>query len=357
MKRLYPFTHRAEVIPGRGTSTDDCLLLKGVIVAETRAVKTLHSIQPAKKARRRTWQRSSFFSPPRMVLLMATAIFVCEIFDMVLLYHLPPISPMLEAIIDASILLLLLTPFYLFFYCPFWQEHQQFSQEVRYLSRKLMDSIEMERKRLSHDLHDQCGQTLAALQIEMEVLRKGLDENDVQQQEQARLINSLATKLINDLREVIYQIRPAALDHMGLVQALHTLMADFSKSHPDIKVSEVCKVAEKKLNKLSEAEAVALYRICQEGLNNISKHAQATEASIQVGVSDSKVFLEITDNGIGFDVHQRGDDRERGPQGIGLLGIRERVAELGGKFSIVAEPGKGSNLSIELPIYAEGTNG
>ena len=336
---------------------DGCLLLKGVVMAETRVVKALHSVQPANKARRRTWQRSSFFSPPRMVLLMATAIFVCEISDMILLYHLPPVSPMLEAIIDASILLLLLTPFYLIFYCPFWQEHQQFSQEVRYLSRKLMDSIEMERKRLSHDLHDQCGQTLAALQIELEVLRKGLDEKDVQQQEQARVINNLAASLINELREVIYQIRPVALDQMGLVLALRTLMADFSKIHPDIKVSEVCKVAEKKLNKLSEAEAVALYRICQEGLNNISKHAQATEASVQTGISDSKVFLEIKDNGIGFDVHQRGVDRGRGPQGIGLLGIRERVAELGGKFFLVAEPGKGSNLRIELPICAEGKNG
>jgi signal transduction histidine kinase len=299
-------------------------------------------------------RRHKTLTPLGMALLMACSIFICEVGVMFVLSNLPPLSREYEAIIDSTILLTFLTPFYFLLYRPFWEEHKQFEGEIQHLSQKLLSSAEEERKRISHDLHDQCGQTLTAIQFGMDALRKSMPGHLLQQKEDIRDIVKSISQLGNEIREITYQLRPAMLDEMGLVSALRSLVSEVSRQHPNLDINEeyACGKLKKKL--LPNIE-VTLYRTCQESLNNIIKYAQASEVSIILGRQETHVVLSVQDNGIGLDTRKLGSTA-KSRQGIGLLGMRERVAALQGEFEIISEPGKGTSIIVALPV-SEDENG
>ena len=299
-------------------------------------------------------RRRKALTPLGMVLLMACAIFICEVGVMFVLSNLPPLSREYEAIIDSTILLTFLTPFYFLLYRPFWEEHKQFEGEIQHLSQKLLSSAEEERKRISHDLHDQCGQTLTAIQFGMDALRKSMPGHLLQQKEDIRDIVQSISQLGNEIREITYQLRPAMLDEMGLVSALRSLVSEVSRQHPTLDINEEYAVGKLKKKLLPNIE-VALYRTCQESLNNIIKYAQASEVSIILGRQETHVVLSVQDNGIGLDTRKLGSNT-KSRQGIGLLGMRERVAALQGEFEIISEPGKGTSIIVALPV-SEDENG
>lgn len=297
------------------------------------------------KNRARPWKGPVPLSPKRMALLMGLAVFFCEAFAMLLIAQLPELSGVTEVLVDSSILLVLLTPLYLFYYRPFWSEHQTFSREVSFLSRKLLRTVEEERKRVSHELHDQCGQTLTALQFGLEALRKGMTEECDEAKEQVRELTALVGQLSNEMREVTHSLRPALLEQIGLEAALRSLIAEFSRLHSEIEISEsYCGEGGDRAKYDDEVE-LALYRICQECLNNISKHALADKVIVRLEEDDEWVVLNMGDHGCGFDPRQGGDQRK----GFGLLGIRERVADLGGTFRLSTGVGKGTFITVELP--------
>jgi signal transduction histidine kinase len=299
-------------------------------------------------------RRRKALTPLGMALLMACAIFICEVGVMFVLSNLPPLSREYEAIIDSTILLTFLTPFYFLLYRPFWEEHKQFEGEIQHLSQKLLSSAEEERKRISHDLHDQCGQTLTAIQFGMDALRKSMPGHLLQQKEDIRDIVKSISQLGNEIREITYQLRPAMLDEMGLVSALRSLVSEVSRQHPTLDINEEYAVGKLKM-KLPPNIEVALYRTCQESLNNIIKYAQASEVSIILGRQETHVVLSVQDNGIGLDTRKLGSTA-KSRQGIGLLGMRERVAALQGEFEIISEPGKGTSIIVALPV-SEDENG
>lgn len=299
-------------------------------------------------------RRRKALTPLGMALLMACAIFICEVGVMFVLSNLPPLSREYEAIIDSTILLTFLTPFYFLLYRPFWEEHKQFEGEIQHLSQKLLSSAEEERKRISHDLHDQCGQTLTAIQFGMDALRKSMPGHLLQQKEDIRDIVKSISQLGNEIREITYQLRPAMLDEMGLVSALRSLVSEVSRQHPTLDINEEYAVGKLK-KKLPPNIEVALYRTCQESLNNIIKYAQASEVSIILGRQETHVVLSVQDNGIGLDTRKLGSTA-KSRQGIGLLGMRERVAALQGEFEIISEPGKGTSIIVALPV-SEDENG
>jgi signal transduction histidine kinase len=289
-----------------------------------------------------------------MALLMACAIFICEVGVMFVLSNLPPLSREYEAIIDSTILLTFLTPFYFLLYRPFWEEHKRFEGEIQHLSQQLLSSAEEERKRISHDLHDQCGQTLTAIQFGMDALRRSIPEHHLQQKEDIRDIVKLISQLGNEIREITYQLRPTMLDEMGLVSALRSLVSDISRQHPTLDINEEYSVG-KMEKKLPQSIEVALYRTCQESLNNIIKYAQASEVSIILERQEAKILLSVQDNGVGLDTRKL-EPTAKSRQGIGLLGMRERVTALQGEFEIISEPWKGTSIIVALPV-SEDENG
>ena len=153
---------------------------------------------------------------------------------------LPNISGVVEGVLDATILLVLLSPLYLLFYRPFWQEHQNFSREVKHLSRKLMKTAEDERKRISHDLHDQCGQTLTALQFGFDALRRSLPESCDESKTQIKELSGILSQLGNELREVTHRLRPDLLDQLGLKERSR----DYRGAKPDSRRATVPAPAE-----------------------------------------------------------------------------------------------------------------
>ena len=303
------------------------------------------------------WPRRSPLSPKHMLAVMALAIFLCELGVMSLLYILPPIKPIMEAIVDSSVLLLSLLPIYFFLYRPFWNEHQQFSTEVCVLSRKLMKSVEEERKRISCELHDQFGQTLTALKFRTDALRKSLPQENTDQQDQVREMSHIITQLSNELREVTSLLRPETLDELGLVPAIQNLAADFRAVHPEVQIDEHYELDDRVNSGLNEAVELALYRVCQECLNNIGKYAGANLVTIFLEQQAGKILLVVTDDGVGFTVRRCHGGRREGRQGIGLLGMRERVDDLGGAFDLITQPGSGTIVKVVIPIASEGDNG
>jgi len=287
---------------------------------------------------------------------MALAVYFCEALDMLLIQQLPSMPATVEALLDATFLMFLLTPIYLFFYRPFWREHQDFSSAVSLLSRKLIRTAEDERKRVSHELHDQCGQTLTALQYSMEALGKSMPEDCTQTRAEIGNLSKLLMQLSNEIREITYSLRPALLEQIGLVSALQNLVFEFSKKQPQIEVSASYNLDKKILDRLDEDTVLVLYRVCQECLNNILKHAKASHVIIRLESRESHVVLNMGDKGVGFDPWVKMSISKGRNQGIGLLGIRERVAELGGKFTLSAKVGVGTFITIELPIEPEGCN-
>jgi len=288
--------------------------------------------------------------PSRIAIVIAVVVVTCETLIMFLLEVLHPMPIPIPALVDSSILLACLAVFYIVYFRPFWDQHQQFALEVSHLSRCLMSSVEDERKRLSHDLHDQCGQTLTALQLRMDALRKLVPPTHKQQQKQMVEIKMLLSQLSNEIREVSYHLHPVILDKVGLVSALESMVADFAALHPEIEIVENYQLADELPAVLDEHGSLALYRICQECLNNIAKHAEANRISISLGQCTSYLTLVIEDNGKGFTIRRIHGGRRHGRMGIGLLGIRERVADLNGTLDVNTAPGSGTCVTVQVPI-------
>jgi signal transduction histidine kinase len=283
-----------------------------------------------------------------MLAIVLAWIFFGELGEMLLLANFPPLPVQLVAVVDALVLLLLLSPTYLLFYRPLVrlnEERLQTEREMRQLSRQLLKAAEEEKKRLARDLHDECGQTLTALQFLVETLKTTLPATAVKSLPQVERIGELVTHLSQEIRALTADLRPAMLDELGLVPALRWHVERFSRLLPRLQISFESRGYSRRLS--PEAE-VALFRCCQEGLNNIVKHSRAQRASIALECTGPSVVLSIEDDGCGFDL-QAYRKRTDPAAGIGLPGMRERVVALGGWLTIVTNPGRGTRLFLTLP--------
>lgn len=213
-------------------------------------------------------------------------------------------------------------------------------EELRLLSQKLVKAQEEERRSLSRDLHDQIGQVLTAVRISVGNVEEALHNPDgsdkaTVQLEQAKRLSEQA---VRSVREIAMGLRPAMLDDLGLGAALEWQARQFSRLC-DVPVTAQL---EGDLESLSEAHRVCVYRVVQEALNNAAKHSKASEISIAVNGSRTGVRIEVRDNGTGFATPKRGP-------GLGLVGIKERVRQLGGDANIDSRPGFGTTLLAHIP--------
>jgi len=220
-----------------------------------------------------------------------------------------------------------------------YQEVVEARKQLEELSARLVQTQENERRALSRELHDEVGQALSAVLVE---LRNLSAESAVQSDEQSRghveTVKSLVENSVGVVRNMALLLRPSMLDDLGLVPALRWQAREISKQTS----MEVSVAAELASDDLPDAYKTCIYRVVQEALHNCSRHARATRVQIRVQQEPNRLSLSIQDDGQGFDVRQT--------KGLGLLGMEERVARLGGKCEIHSALGSGTIVAIELPI-------
>jgi signal transduction histidine kinase len=213
------------------------------------------------------------------------------------------------------------------------------------LLERAVTAQEEERKRIARELHDDTGQTLTALGAGLGGVEQIVMQNPQLAQTQIIELKNLTMRAIDNLRQYIYDLRPSVLDDMGLVPALRWYAQQYSertKIHVDVQIFGVRR-------RLSPEVETVLFRIMQEGLNNIFRHSHATAANVQLEFTESHVVLTVQDNGRGFQVDAvMGKSTTR--RAWGLLGMQERVALVGGKFRIESVIAQGTKFLVEIPI-------
>ncbi len=225
-------------------------------------------------------------------------------------------------------------------------------QEKELLRGELLERTvaaqEEERKRIARELHDDTGQTLTALGVGLGGVEEMVAQNPLLAQKQVAELKTMTMRAIDNLRQFIYDLRPSVLDDMGLTSAVRWFAQQYSERvgiQVDFNVVGIKR-------RLPSRVSTVLFRIAQEGLNNVGRHARATRAKVQLEFAPTTVTLTIEDNGRGFSANQvlniHGDRRA-----WGLLGVQERIALVGGKFTIDSVPGRGTKLTVEIPINPE----
>lgn len=219
---------------------------------------------------------------------------------------------------------------------------QRSREDLEQLAGDLLTAQEDERRRLAHDLHDDVNQRLALLALDVRSMeQKAGDEADWVKAGLQSLLQR-TVQLSDDIRAMAYQFHPSILDDLGLATALQHLVDDFS-TRTGIKTVLVCQELP---SSLREDSATVLYRVVQESLSNIAKHAKACRVEIELIVDEQTLDLSIRDNGNGFDLESSGHHR----RGMGLMNMKERVRSVRGTFDVWSEPGQGTQIRVKLPM-------
>ncbi len=211
-------------------------------------------------------------------------------------------------------------------------------QGLEELSARLVDAQEEERRTISRELHDEVGQTLGALLVDLGQLSKLVPSQDSLLQGQIVRIKSAAETAVKSIRDMALLLRPPMLDDLGLIAALEWQGREISRRGD----MEVDVHSENVSEQLANEIKVCIYRLVQEALHNAATHADAKRATVTVAQSGGKIRVAIADDGNGFAAEC--------VRGMGILGMEERVKRLGGIFAIRSEPGEGTTVKAELPL-------
>ncbi len=220
-------------------------------------------------------------------------------------------------------------------------------ERLRNLSGRLQSVLEDERTRIAREIHDELGQALTALKLDLSLIRQSLVSKGLARQS-ARIHETerAVVRIVQMVRRIATELRPGVLDELGVAAAIEWMAKDFQN-----RTGIVCNVRVRAVEKISDTvRATAIFRIVQEALTNVMRHAAASQVSVSLEKKDDTLFLEVRDNGIGIMETRIFDSKS-----LGLIGIRERVLPLGGEAVISGKPGKGTLLRVTLPI-GEGVN-
>jgi two-component system NarL family sensor kinase len=223
-------------------------------------------------------------------------------------------------------------------------EQRQADRKLKALAHRVVSSQEDERARVSRELHDHICQVLVSIKYQFELVGHRLAHPGDQPVTAIDKEISALSKAITEVRRISHDLRPALLDDLGLPAALEHIGNELAeRSGLTVRVSP--RVHEEHL---PELQAVSLFRVAQEALRNVERHAQATHIDIRLDDSDDKLVLRITDDGVGFDVKNIELSKDRG---IGLTNMRERVERNGGQFALISQPGQ-TSLTASFPLVA-----
>ena len=227
-------------------------------------------------------------------------------------------------------------------YSQLLKKSDELQEQLRRLSRQILSAQEEERRRISRELHDVIAQTLTGINIRLATLKKealtntkGLDRNIASTQR-------MVEKSVDIVHAFARELRPAVLDDLGLIPALHSFVKLFSQRtriHVNLKIFAGVEALD--LN-----HRTILYRVAQESLNNVSRHAQASRVDLSIQKVGDDIRMTIQDNGKSFEVDRMLNGR--GQKRLGLLGMRERVEMIGGRFGVVSAPGKGTTVTAVI---------
>jgi signal transduction histidine kinase len=215
-------------------------------------------------------------------------------------------------------------------------------RELQELSARLLDAQESERRSLSRELHDEVGQALGLLLMDVGRLSNQLG-SDAKGQEMVQRIKTVAERIVQTVRNMALLLRPSMLDDLGLVSAVEWYARELSRRGE----VEVDVKAENVSENLPDSLMVCIYRVVQEAVNNAQRHAQAKNVTVELKQTPIAIQVQIRDDGIGFDAKRT--------RGMGLLGMEERVKRLGGTFAIESGAGAGTSIRAELPLNKTGT--
>jgi signal transduction histidine kinase len=213
--------------------------------------------------------------------------------------------------------------------------------ELRRALRRAVEVQEEERKRLSRELHDEVGQALTSTLIRLRALQGEQDLETVHQRLEG--MRYLTVQSIEELRRLAMDLRPAALDSLGIVPALRWYIQQVGERSG----IQVGFVAPEQMSRLPAEVELALYRIAQEGLTNALRHSRAQRVDVLLELGPHAVWLTISDDGLGF-------DQAAADSGLGLVGMRERIDLFGGAYRIETAPGQGTRLWVEIPLNERG---
>ena len=222
-------------------------------------------------------------------------------------------------------------------------EQRNSERALQKMTGQLISLRDEEQRRIAAELHDGLGQSLVI--INNRALIGMRDTNDTTRAtEQFEEISSAASSAIDEVREIVYGLRPHDLGKLGLVQAIRSMVAKISDSSPISLTADLVELQEP----LSEQAETSIYRMVQEALNNVVKHADASEARVELKLRGDQLIITVADNGKGISKPSNGHRN-----GFGLVGIAERARMLGGSCVIESSPGLGTTITLEVAL----TNG
>jgi PAS domain S-box-containing protein len=224
------------------------------------------------------------------------------------------------------------------------QECMTLLEGNRFLIHKSLAVQEEERRNLARELHDELGQCTTAIQADAEIIHELSQQRDTKIETSAAAILNVSARIYDVVHSMMQRLRPSVLDDLGLVAALQEEIDAWCNRHPRVNCQFTISG---ELSALGEAINITVYRIVQESLTNIARHADASEVMIHLSYTENgespHLLLSISDNGKGTEPDMRG-------RGLGLIGMRERIEALGGVFTIRSAPGEGMTIEASIPV-------
>jgi signal transduction histidine kinase len=229
-------------------------------------------------------------------------------------------------------------------YSQLLEKSQRLQDQLRRLSRQILLAQEEERREISRELHDVIAQTLTGITVRLAALKKEAAINTKGLESNIASTQRLVEQSVDVVHQFARELRPAVLDDLGLIPALHAFMKNFT-TRTGVR-THLTAFAE--VERLDTARRTALFRIAQEALTNVARHAKASRVEVGIRKLHSTARMEIKDDGRSFQVERKLG--AKGSKRLGLLGMKERVEMVGGTFCIESAPGQGTTVRVEIPF-------
>ncbi len=218
---------------------------------------------------------------------------------------------------------------------------QDSEERLRRLAVHLQNIREEERTSLAREIHDELGQLLTAMKMDIESLMESIPSDQKALLEKTNSIDDMISLSLSTVRKISSDLRPAILDHLGLMPAISWQTEEFKK-----RTNINCKlILPKKEISIDNERSTAVYRLLQEALTNITRHSNASKVKVRIAQKDNMVILEVSDNGRGITREQKSNEST-----YGLIGMRERVSQWHGSIAIEGSKGKGTSLIAKIPL-------
>lgn len=230
-------------------------------------------------------------------------------------------------------------------------EHFENAESKRLIAIRIIKAQENERRRIAREIHDGPAQAMSNVVLKAEICEKMAEVDMLKAIYELRSLKDIVRNCLKDVRRVIYDLRPMSIDDLGLRPTLQKYIENYSIEH-SIKIDFRVKGDD---NRIKDSNiALAIFRVVQESLNNIHKHANATHVSIQIECTEKSILLRVKDDGKGFDVSTLHGFDSKKDSGFGVLGMKERIELLEGDFLIDSTINYGTTVRVRLPYEIQG---